>query len=66
MQDISESDLNHISGGHFDGGPILFILGLPHLIMGIREFTNYIAERTQRGCEYDEDDYFTAFFCKMF
>ncbi|MBN9286941.1 MAG: hypothetical protein BGO43_04695 [Gammaproteobacteria bacterium 39-13] len=61
---IPEDQLSQISGGH-SGIGLLLLLELPHIIMGLREFVNYVGERWHDGCQnIEEHDYFTKIlFC---
>lgn len=60
---IKDEQLSQISGGNLG---ILFLLELPHIIMGIREFTNYTVDLYQEGCqEVDDKDHFTHCFCNL-
>ena len=59
MYIITVDELNRIGGG----SP-LFLLELPHLIMGIREFTNY-AVGCWQGSITRENDPFTNLIANM-
>lgn len=48
------------------GGTILGILELPHIFMGIREFTNYVGDRINKGTEVEPGDYFTQFLVNIY
>jgi len=71
MMILSEEQTNQVNGGHISAaggmsifGIVFFLLEVPHIIMGIREFTNYLSERSAQGCQnVDENDTFTRFFC---
>ena len=60
---IPNDQLNAVSGGHL--GAVILILELPHIFMGIREFTNYMGDRIG-GNQIEEDDYFTQFFANIY
>jgi hypothetical protein len=73
MKIIPVSHLTSISAGHpataavGTGISVIFFLELPHIIMGIREFTNYTIDCWQQGGYIEENnDHFTAFFRDMF
>lgn len=65
---LSFEEINLVSGGHFGFGSALAvtigILELPHIFMGLKEFTNYVVELTQGNIE--PNDYFTQFFVGLF
>ncbi len=79
---LNEAEINQVSGGHTPAmtgitilGTIWLILEIPHLIMGIVEFTNWVTD-LHAGCESDSDghghghshdhvgDYIRGYFCK--
>lgn len=65
LREIPEDQLHAVSGGHLS--TILLVLELPHLFVGIREFTNYVADRWVNGSQnIEEGDYFTRFFASLF
>lgn len=65
---IPAEQLRAISGGHTAElttiGMIVLGLELPHIFMGIKEFTNYVVDVCQHGA--DEDDHFSQFFIGMY
>ncbi len=67
---LSDEQVAQVSGGHAVPGMgvfgmILLILEIPHAIVGIIEFTNYVGERWENGCQnIEEGDHFTSFFCR--
>lgn len=64
---LNEKEVQEISAGHGGSGTLLFVLGIPHMIIGIIEFTNYVGERIANGCENIEDnDYFAKGICKVY
>ncbi len=58
MTVISQEELKQISGGHATELGIMFVLGVPHVIMGLIEMTNYLGEKYTNGWLADENDYF--------
>lgn len=67
LREIPVEQLNEISGGHpaTIGGAFAIafaILEVPHALVGVREFTNYVADRWHNGFEnIEEGDYFTEY-----
>jgi len=60
---LSFEQCEQVSAGHGDG-IIMLILGLPHVLMGLYEFTNFIAGRAIHGCSnIDDGDYVTEWTC---
>jgi hypothetical protein len=63
LTEIPAHQLHRVSGGHVpivEGLSLLFILEIPHIIMGMRELVNYIGERWNNGADnIDDEDYFT-------
>jgi hypothetical protein len=70
LREIPQDQLHAISGGHAALGvfsTVMLVLEIPHMIVGIREFTNYVADRWVNGGQNIEDgDYFTQFFANLF
>jgi hypothetical protein len=58
MTVISAEQLKQISGGHSTELGVMFILGIPHIIMGLVELTNYVGDKYTNGWLADENDYF--------
>jgi bacteriocin-like protein len=58
MTVISQEELKQISGGHATELGIMFVLSIPHVIMGLIEFTNYVGDKYANGWLTDENDYF--------
>lgn len=70
MTVLNDEQIAQVNGGHPVAaglgilGTVILILEIPHMFMGIVEFTNYVGERWNNGCQnIDENDYFTKFFC---
>lgn len=60
MQILNDHEISSVSGGNW----FFFVLELPHILMGLREFVNYAADRAIYGCtNIDEGDYITHFVC---
>lgn len=63
---LTESQITQVSAG-LGWKTALFILEIPHIIMGIREFTNYTVDLLNKGCDdIDENDHFTQGLCSLY
>jgi hypothetical protein len=80
---LNEAEIVQVSGGHGGLakkitilGTLFFILELPHMIMGMVEFTNWVTDLYGSGCDADADhhgghghshdhvgDYIKSYFC---
>ncbi len=64
---LNNEEIQSISGGHGGSGMIMLLLGIPHIIIGIIEFTNYFGERIAKGCDDIEgNDYFAKGMCNAY
>lgn len=60
LRSLTQEEVGKVSGGHLEGGLLLTLIELPHLIMGLREFTNYAGDLWYRGRNgIDPEDYFS-------
>ncbi len=64
---LNEFEVQQISGGHSAMGTFgmaILFLEIPHMIVGLREFVNYVGGLWANGCDnLEEDDYFTRGIC---
>ncbi|MCS5708526.1 hypothetical protein CC99x_006345 [Candidatus Berkiella cookevillensis] len=59
---LNQTEIEQVQGGNL----FFYLLELPHIIMGLREFVNYAIGRGINGCEnIDESDYITQGFCSL-
>lgn len=67
MQILGSNQLKQVSAGHGSSSTIMFILGLPHVVMGLIEMYNYVREWSANGCDFDENDtnYFKQDICSI-
>jgi len=70
MRELCVSELTSVSAGH-GGVPeytffatLFFALGLPHTLIGLREFHNYVGDLMEKGVE--EGDHFTIYWRDFF
>lgn len=62
MRILNNDEIQMTQGGHIG----FFLLELPHILMGLREFINYLADRSIHGCQNIEpSDYVTEFICNL-
>lgn len=55
---LSDEQISQVSGGHVTELGVMFFLSIPHIIMGLVEFTNYVGEKCNEGWLADPSDYF--------
>ena len=66
---LSQMEIQQISGGHPSAalgafGIAILIAEIPHMIVGFREFVNYVGQLWVHGCDnVEEDDYFSRGIC---
>lgn len=67
MQLLDSQQVAQVSGGHDSSSTIMFILGIPHIVMGLIEMYNYVREWGANGCEIDEhdDNFFKQDICSL-
>lgn len=59
---LNQAEIEQVQGGNL----FFYLLELPHIVMGLREFVNYAVGRVINGCEnIDETDYITQGFCNL-
>lgn len=71
VRTLNSDEIQQISGGHPSAaasmgmlGTVVLIMEIPHLIVGLREFVNYVGELWVEGCDHiEEDDYFSRGIC---
>lgn len=66
---LSAEQVQDVSGGHSTLsilGGIITVLELPHIFMGLKEFTNYAIDMYQSGGQYEEGDHFSKFFVNSY
>lgn len=66
MKVLNQAQIQQVSAGHGEEGLLLY-LAIPHIIIGIIEFTNYFGNRIANGCDnIEEDDYFAKGMCAVY
>lgn len=69
LRTLDENELQSVHGGmHWPPkgviGIALFILEIPHMLIGVKEFTDYTGSLWNKGCDgLDEDEYFSRGLC---